>query len=113
MSLEASLFRAATANPIGSRLSLSDRPWRPPARSRLQGSFCGSLAVFKDMPWNVTASYTLRHTWARVPVTPIGFRHGRHAGLLPSPPPPRASSGWDGAPGLRWGTDVMHRRRAR
>ena len=70
-SLEASLFRAATARPIGSRFSLSESPWRPPARSRLQGSFCGSLAVFEDIRRNVTVSYTQRHTSGHVsPLTP-------------------------------------------
>ena len=49
-SLEASLLRASTASPMGSRVSLSESPCRPPARNRLHGSFWVSrCAEFEDM----------------------------------------------------------------
>ena len=57
------MFRASTASPMGSRISLSESPCRPPARSRLHGSFRVSRwLAFEDMTPNVTASYTSRHT---------------------------------------------------
>ena len=43
-------------SPIGSRRSLLARPFLPPGASAL---FAASM---KDMPANVTLSYTLRHT---------------------------------------------------
>ncbi len=52
----ASLVRAATISPIGSRRSLLARPFLPPGASAF---FAASM---KDMPANVTLSYTLRHT---------------------------------------------------
>ena len=105
---------------MGSRFSLSESPWRPPALSRLQGSFCGSLAGVRrhtsKCNCRVTHSATRgprvaghARSQPRIRACPARLR----TDALPvSPTSAELPTGGTVRPVVRWGTDVMHRKGA-